>query len=124
MSKARAAKIMQSVNQHQVKKLLHWDDLQYGQFQMETGTEYLEKMLGSDDFAIGYLSKNSMFWRWWVNHWDKRDEQFINQASGLNLDERLELYAGLHNAKSFRFYPHKAILEDSKVKTTAKKAAA
>ncbi len=124
MSKAKATKIMQMVNQHQVKQLLGWDDLEYGQFQMDAGTEYLKNMLGNDATGIDYLSKNGMFWRWWVNHWDKRDELFISLASDLTPEARQALYLELHDVSGFTFYPHRAIMESTNIKTIAKETAA
>lgn len=96
----------------QVLNVLGWDELAYGEFQEEAGLNYLTHTYGPIPL-IEDLPKHKAFWSWWVNHWVRRDREFL-EMSGLLFPNELEnYYKSLHDPASFQFHPHSIILEDS-----------
>lgn len=113
MSAVNIKKLLVEVNQQQVQRLLGWDDLMYGIFQNEKGLEYLRRVVGSDEKGIKMLMRSELFWRWWVNHWNRRDEEFLGYAKATPQHMREAYYHDLHDADGFEFYPHRIIMEQS-----------
>ena len=96
----------------QVMVLLCWTALQYGEFRHQMGEEYLLKnLLGQDKYGYGELSQSRIYWRWWINQWNFRDEGFVQYAAHLPQHQRAVQYKKLHFPRSLRFHPHKVILE-------------
>jgi hypothetical protein len=96
-----------------VQALLGWDDLQYGNFQMEQGELYLKKLIGPDVYGIDFLMQSPTFWKWWINLWNKRDQDFINELVNTDQEECIEVYRFTHSPYRLTSKPHKAILEES-----------
>lgn len=95
----------------QVQNLLKWDDLQYAIFQENQGRAYLQSLFGAGIPLVDDLPNHKAFWSWWVNHWNKRDREFL-EMSGLLFPQELEsYYQELNSPDSVVFYPHSAILE-------------
>lgn len=63
-----------------IMHLLNWDELQYGEFQYKTGTQYLQAYIPHDPAGIDMLIESRIFWNWWKNHWLQRDEEFLKDA--------------------------------------------
>ena len=97
----------------QVQNLLKWDDLRYALFQESQGKAYLQSVFGAGVPLVDDLPNHRAFWSWWVNHWNKRDREFL-EMSGLLFPHELEAYyQELHTPNSVAFYPHSAVLEDT-----------
>lgn len=94
-------------------KLLGWDDLQYGKFQMEQAYAYLDYAIGLDEWGVQQISETASFWAWWRNHWHKRDMGFVADAKKMSLDERSLFYEITHNAEAIEFTPHRVIMDAS-----------
>jgi hypothetical protein len=75
--KSNAAKQKEIFEQirYKVQKSLRWNDLEYCSFQEQTGREYIQKM---DERLLTELAGNRMFWKWWVNQWNRRDLKAIS----------------------------------------------
>lgn len=102
-----------AVTKMQVQNLLKWDDLRYGLFQEEQGKAYLQSIFGQGIPLVDDLPNHRTFWSWWVNHWNKRDREFL-EMSGLLFPHELETYyQELNTPNSVTFYPHSAILEET-----------
>ena len=111
MSAVNIKKLLIEVNQRQVMLLLGWSDLQYGIFQNEKGLQYLRRVVGADEVGIKMLMNGKLFWRWWVNHWNRRDEEFLGYGKAYPEHMREAYYYDLHDTEGFEFYPHRIIME-------------
>lgn len=94
-----------------VLRALGWDDLQYGQFQFETGLEYLHRYFGDDEGIISHASKHPLFWKWFRNHWHNRDYEFLQHTKHLPVIAKIREYKALHNMQGFRYKPHRVVME-------------
>lgn len=97
----------------EVMDVLHWDDLQYANFQESMGYEYLKAEFGEGVPFVRELPYTAEFWAWWKNHWQKRDVLFLLEAEKLDLSNRVLLYRQYHSSEDFYFRPHRKILEKS-----------
>jgi len=103
-----AQKFITEANIHQVCKALGWSDLQYKSYQEQTGLDYLQSVVGADDWGLDHLKKTPIFWSWWINHWNKRDQEFLSFSN-----PSLSLYHSMNAHEGFEFYPHRIIMEQS-----------
>lgn len=108
-----AQKFITEANKHEVCKLLGITEQAYCQYQEQNGQEYMQQVMGSDDWGIDQMAKNFLFWRWWINHWNKRDEEFLIYAKDAPHDLRLKFYHSLNSVEGFEFFPHKSIMQES-----------
>lgn len=106
-----AQKFITEANKAQVIRLLGWSELEYCQHQEAQGIAYLQKIVGADDYGIALQLKNPLFWRWWVNHWNARDAEFLEYAPATPTRLRHTLYNQLNDLDGFDFYPHRIIME-------------
>jgi hypothetical protein len=104
-------------NKEVILALLGWDELQYCEFQEQQGREYLRVVICPDGYGTVELGNSRIFWRWWINQWNRRDDDFLN--SGTYLTER-EWYGNLVtyffiNTPEFLQgqYPHRVVFEAS-----------
>lgn len=100
----------------QLQSMLNWDDLQYCEFQMEMGMKYLDRIAGPGEIGVKELSQSKLYWNWWKNHWNRRDQEFLNDlvvtiASGL--EEIRQEYMYWHSPYNITVRPHKPIMEES-----------
>lgn len=105
--------IIGEVNKHQIIKSLNWTELQYCNYQQQIGLEYMQRVVGSDEWGIKQLEASELFWRWWVNHWNRIDEEFMTYGIIAPETMREHLYTDLHDPEGFEFYPHRLIIEQS-----------
>lgn len=109
----------QKANELKIKvcKSLQWDELDYNNYQFETGCEYLGHYLQGDADAIAQLERNRLFWAWWRNCWANRDADYIDdwQLTQLHLANRRLLYAHIHDAEILakEIYPNGVVLAES-----------
>lgn len=108
-----AQKFITEANKQQVTRLLGWTEQQYCEYQQEKGIAYLHHVLEIDEAGIKMQIQNPLFWRWWVNHWNRRDEEFLTYASGTPKRMIENLYNDLNDPFGFEFYPHRVIMDAS-----------
>lgn len=106
----------QTINiKERVQRLLRWDDAKYAEFQERMGYRYLAEELEADHAAIKALTQNRLFWAWWINHWNRRDESFLHlhegTATGCTVLE--QIYRLKHNPNAIVFSPQRTILRHS-----------
>lgn len=107
----KAQKFITEANKHQVCKLLGWSIDDYTAYQEAKGLEYLADMVDGDWWSVDIVSKCAMFWRWWVNHWNQRDEEFLAIYRDFPADFLALKYDDLNDVGGFKFWPHKVIME-------------
>ena len=105
-------KFIIEANKQQVRRLLGWSETRFAEFVAAKGIQYLKDVLFADDDAVILLTKGDMFWQWWRNHWNKRDEVFLLDAAEYVQEHRIILYEELHTL-TLSNYPHRPIMEQS-----------
>lgn len=109
----KAQKFITEANKQEVCKLLGWTMAQYVAYQQEKGLEYLADQVCGDLWSVNQVAKTPLFWRWWVNHWNARDAEFIADVRNWPIDWRTRKYEDLNAVEGFTFWPHKVIMEQS-----------
>lgn len=109
----KAQQLLTEANKQQVCKLLGWSLAQYYAYQEAQGLNYLKDVICCDDWSVDNVAKSPLFWRWWVNHWNARDEEFIAIARHLPISWRERKYKDLNDADGFTFWPHRVIMEQT-----------
>ncbi len=114
LTHANAVKQQNTDIKQQVLSLLKWDALEYAEFQELQGYIYLKEEFGTTPF-VELLPYQSLFWKWWINHWIKRDADFLNAVGKFNLKvEYLRQAYEVHNSPEvIEFRPQSAILRQS-----------
>ena len=106
-----------SSNKEAVLVLLDWHEMQYCEFQEQQGREYLLKGICPDGYGAKELGDSRIFWRWWINQWNRRDDDFLN--SDVYADDRmiygdLQTYLSIHSPEFLQGqYPHRIVFEAS-----------
>lgn len=96
-----------------VCQLLGWDEMQYAEFQYNTGLQYLQHYIPRDPEGIDQLAGNRIFWNWWKNRWADRDQQYCNPGTPmLTPGTRLAMYHLVHNPEFLakEIYPNGVVL--------------
>lgn len=103
-----------------VLTLLGWSEEQYAQFKYENGLKYLSMYMNGLHDMIRAAESDKMFWNWWRNCWDLRDQVFIEHCADYGITRaRLEyIYTGAHDAAKLLFdiRPPKCVLEEAYLK--------
>lgn len=102
-------------NQQQVMRLLRWDEETYCTFKYESGLTYLRHYTREDADAISWLETHRLFWNWWKNHWNMRDEDFLQLSWKVPDFKQEHLYRQMHNPGMLarEITPNGRILGDS-----------
>lgn len=109
-----------------VLRLLKMDELEYNWMQLKQGLAYLRAYLNGDEYGIAMLESSRIFWCWWRDHWNKRDEKFLlihSRVPGLQKPEYLrQLYAQYHNGSmlSKNIHPNSVVINESYIQMTHK----
>jgi len=105
-----------------VMTLLQWTELEYAEFQYESGLAYLRHYIPWDKWGQDMLQRSKLFWNWWKNQWALRDESFCAMDSevptsevGISTANLRRLYYHLHDAAILAsdIYPNRTVLEES-----------
>lgn len=104
-------KTLQQVNRALVLRKLGITEEQYTNLWLDAGKNYLTDVIEVGDFLPDFTASN-LFWKWWLNHWQHWDAEFLSLCKQVAWHEIPDLYDETHNVNSVSFRPHKAILED------------
>lgn len=89
-------------NQARIIDLLQWDASTYSSNLYNTGQQYLEAYVGKDEVVKDVLSKSIVFWNWFKNLFNIRDEAFVQEWDGwedqVEVEDLRTFYADVHNA--------------------------
>lgn len=55
---------------------------QLNKIRFETAYEYLEKIIGTDNFGMEAIPKTGLFWGWWSREWLRIDEMLFMEYNG------------------------------------------
>lgn len=100
-----------------IMALLNWSEVDYGNFQYETGLLYLHAYIPDDIEGIDMLTRSRIFWNWWKNHWLQRDQDFLNDAqvqhSHKTLIESMYVCSHCPNELAGQIRPQAIVLTES-----------
>lgn len=100
-----------------VTNLLKWSEMEFAEFQYESGLTYLKAYLSKDAYGQDALAASKIFWNWWKNQWANRDEVFYLDVttSEISLANRVRLYRALHDGYNLtkEIHPHRVVMEES-----------
>lgn len=100
-----------------VMKLLKWSEMDFAEFQYESGLTYLKAYLPKDVYGQEALAASKIFWNWWKNQWANRDEVFYLDVTDteISLLNRVRLYRALHDGYNLtkEIHPHRVVMEES-----------
>lgn len=98
-----------------ITQLLGWTEMEYSECIYQTGLDYLQTYIPGDAHGITALERSRIFWNWWKNHWQQRDEQFLANICPANYPSAHKLYVWWHDPKRLakRIYPNAVVLHDS-----------
>lgn len=105
------------VHMKDVLMMLDWSEEQYAQFKYETGLKYLQLYMKGLPQMISYAESDRMFWNWWRNCWDNRDQVFIEHCKGYGVSRArlVYIYLGAHDPSKllFEIRPPKCVREEA-----------
>ena len=105
----------------QIMKLLHWDEMQYCEYQYTNGIAYLYWYLPCDEDARKQLEGSKLYWNWFKNQWTIHDEALLTYTAFINTDIKLrrESYQCFHcpRALAAEVKPNDIVLNEIKTKT-------
>lgn len=103
-----------------VMQLLQWSELEYANFQYESGLAYLRHYIPTDKWGQDMLQRSRLFWNWWKNQWLLRDECFLAVGkeiltNAVSTENLRRLYFHDHNPATLasEIYPNRTVLDES-----------
>lgn len=97
--------------------LLGWTEMEYAEFMYNGGRIYLLHYTDGDTFFCDQIERSAIFWNWWKNHWQLRDEAFVNndQIGYLHRENLKLLYLHTHDARilATEIRPDSCVLSNS-----------
>jgi hypothetical protein len=103
--------LLADANKRKICKMLGWSEQDYCDFQEEKGLEYLRTEICGDDWSVNCVAQSPMFWKWFINHWNARDLEFIINAWQYPKAWHLRKYKELNDMSGFVYRPHSSIME-------------
>lgn len=106
-------------NRQLIQHIIGWSDLDYCEFQMEVGYEWVDANIPGDRWGRDILVKSEIFWKWWINQWNRRDAGFLeyygreHTLSPTVIRTMREIYKSEHRLEKLNCYPNRIILEDT-----------
>lgn len=63
---------------------------------------YLQGFMPAYPQIITQVTKSSVFWKWWINHWEQRDKEFIEKCEHWpeTPETRMEIYKEDHDPRT------------------------
>ena len=68
--------------EQQVLALLRWNQEEYNDLVLNEGIAYINRLVPDYPEVKKQILKNKIFWNWWRNHWQQRDQQFLEECEG------------------------------------------
>ncbi len=93
---------------------------EYARLVEEAGYGWVTRFTLNPDAHTVY-GRSAMFWKWWVNEWNLRDEQFLSDTglrfadkplTGYPLACALDIYVAFHNINKLDIVPNRWVHEE------------
>lgn len=96
---------------------LNLTHLEYCEMVERSGYNWLNKYFFHAPEVIQASSYSQLFWKWWVNEWKIRDEQFVKHVRFCYPEvEQLLYYVDIHSIHKLVIHPNRfAITEVNKI---------
>lgn len=111
-----------SYNRMQVLWLTNMDDGMLRQFQFDTGLQWLTTYTADDEDILRWILNQPLVWKWWINEWNRRDEQYLPILYKQHMRQREEtvfIYRSLHQSCFIAQSVPWTLLEDGYCKVIA-----
>jgi hypothetical protein len=84
--------------QQRVQQLIGIGAGLHGKMIFQTGIDYLKLVCLGDEQDVSRISQSPIFWGWWRNHWQARDEAFLTELADEPSPRRRRIhYVNLHH---------------------------
>jgi hypothetical protein len=80
MNKISQALIMRTkyrLNKQQILESCEMNDDEYCNLQFEKAVEWIKYRILDDEEVISAITSKEMFWTWWINQWNLRNDEFV-----------------------------------------------
>ncbi|WP_313234195.1 hypothetical protein [Sphingobacterium multivorum] len=94
-----------------VLEMLQIREADYADMWLDAGIHYLVKVIEVGEWKEEFLNA-PLFWKWWLNHWQKWDARFIGYSKEVPAENWTALYDYVHDIEGIELRPHKVILEE------------
>ena len=86
----------------QVLELINWKKADHNQYMYECAEGYLSRLMPDYPQVQTQIMKSATFWKWWQQHWEKRDMQFIETVDEETpgMIDPVELYKEIHDPRA------------------------
>ncbi len=100
-----------------IQRKLNMSPLEYCELVERGGYAWLDKYFFHAPEVIQASSYSGLFWKWWVNEWNIRDEAFVKHVRFCNPEiEQLDYYYAVHSISKLIIHPNRfAITEVNKI---------
>jgi hypothetical protein len=73
-----------------IMRLLHMKEIEYAHAVENLGYQFAADNCANCVGAVDYLVRTKAFWKWWMRHFDIRDELFLSQYGAYSVDAELD----------------------------------
>lgn len=108
-------------NKQYILKALNWCEQKYGQVVMDTAIAWINLHFKGEHIMVDVLTRSPLFWKWWKNQWEQRDNRFVEVTAIDLLDYPInnelfevinEEYCNLHDIYGLIIKPNKMVTKD------------
>ena len=101
-------------NRASVIKILNWSEERYWDYLFDQAEAYLKYQLDAPNDFKAALKKIPLFWAFWINQWNLRDEQVFLPKYRQNVYTTPEqFYRQIHSHERVQHLPQKGVLEEA-----------
>ncbi|WGQ12961.1 hypothetical protein [Sphingobacterium faecium] len=104
-------KTIQQVNRELVMRKLGISEEDYHDMWLDAGIHYLTDVIEVGEWKPEFMNAR-IFWKWWLNHWQRWDARFLEYTKEVPKDQWAKLYDDVHDPLHADFKPHAVVLED------------
>lgn len=103
--------------QIKIQHLLQWSEDEYNELVFNEGIGYLKELIPDYPQVFSQIAKSKIFWNWWRLHWQKRDEQFLEECETwqTTLEKHRLVYCNHNDGRTLAnaLYLNGQVLQDS-----------
>jgi len=106
-------------NRMQILWLTKMSDAMLSQFQFDTGLQWLTMYTACADDVMRWAMSQPLVWKWWMNEWNRRDEEYLPMLHDYYRvwpKETLAKYRAMHQECFIPFALPWTLLEDGYAK--------
>lgn len=108
----KQVKSLQEVNRELVMRRLDISEEEYHNMWLDAGRKYLTELIGKDKRMLDMILDANVYWRWWLNQWQKWDEVFLREVKLESPKLWHKLYDRIHDPSDAGIAPNRAVLRE------------